>query len=65
MAATQYGFKFIFGIPTQEELLAIQNCLMADHIVLSNRDFLKIARDGRHYAVECIGNGYSAFLLDE
>jgi len=65
MAAIQYGNRFIFGIPTQEELLAVQSTLMADSIVVSNQDFLVVVRDGKKYAVEYTGTGYSAFLLNE
>ena len=59
------GRRFVFGIPTQDEILAIQHCLMADQIIVSNEDFLKIVRNGNKYAVEQLPNGYSAFLLNE
>ena len=65
MSAITYGKRFIFGVPTQEEILAIQHCLMADQIIVSNEDFLKIVRNGNKYAVEQLPNGYSAFLLDD
>jgi hypothetical protein len=65
MALIQNKIRFIFGIPKQEELLAVQDFLMADCLIVSNEDFLKVVRHGRKYTVVKKDNGYAAHLLHE
>lgn len=61
--ATSYGRSFVFGIPTQEKLLEIEQSLMPDEIIAEHHEYLKIVIDGKMYAVEILENGYSAFLF--
>ena len=59
--ATIYGKPFIFGIPTQEELLAIWRdgeLADADQIIVSPVDFAKVKRRDELYYVEKSSAGY-------
>jgi hypothetical protein len=59
------GRKFIFGIPTQEELLTIWQSLLStsDEMIASPEEFLKVRRDHMEYAVEKTDGGYSLFRI--
>jgi hypothetical protein len=59
--AAIYGKAFVFGIPTQEELLAIWRdgeLADADQIIVSPVDFAKVKRRDELYCVEKSSAGY-------
>ena len=59
--ATIYGKAFVFGIPTQEELLTIWRdgeLADADQIIVSPVDFAKVKRRDELYRVEKSSAGY-------
>jgi hypothetical protein len=56
-----YGIAFIYGIPTQQELLEIQQQTDADRLIVSCQDFVFALIDGKKFAVEKTESGYQTF----